>query len=309
VSLGIIGLGKIGGSLALQCVDKNVPVVGFDTVDKTALKKEGVKVARTLQELVNSLMPPRVICLYLPAGKIVDQVINEVLPFLAKGDVIVDGGNSYFRDSVKREADLAGKGIFFVDCGTSGGINGARNGACFMVGGKPEAVAVVEPWLKKLCVENGFLYTGGAGSGHYVKLVHNGIEFGMLQAIGEGVEMLKHGDYPLDLAQVFKVWSNGSVIRSWLIELMAQGLNEQESLDKIPDFVEDTGEVNWLVEEAIEKELPIPVITQSVLELFKSRQPCCDAAKAVAVMRHGFGGHPYGKDNYIAKERKNSKIK
>jgi 6-phosphogluconate dehydrogenase len=231
------------------------------------------------------------------------------LPYIEKGDVIVDGGNSFFRDSVRREAELSGKDIFFVDCGTSGGINGARNGACFMVGGKPEAVAIVEPYLKKLSVENGFVHTGQPGSGHYVKLVHNGIEFGMLQAIGEGVELLKHGDYNLDLPELFKVWSNGSVIRGWLVELMAQGLTAQQGLDKIPDFVEDTGEVNWLVGEAIEKEIPVPVITQSVLELFKSRQQCSDCAKAVAVMRHGFGGHPFGKDDYIAKERKESKLK
>jgi 6-phosphogluconate dehydrogenase len=309
VSFGIIGLGKIGSNLALQCIDKHLPVVGYDTADKTELAQKGVKVAKCLQEFASSLSSPRVILLYLPAGKIIDQVMNEILPYIEKGDVIVDGGNSYFRDSVRRETELSGKGIFFVDCGTSGGINGARNGACFMVGGKPEAVAMVEPYLKKLSVENGFLYTGQPGSGHYVKLVHNGIEFGMLQAIGEGVELLKHGDFNINLPEVFKVWSNGSVIRGWLVELMAQGLSEQQGLDKLSDFVEDTGEVNWLVGEAIEKEIPVPVITQSVLELFKSRQQCSDCAKAVAVMRHGFGGHPFGKDEYIAKERKESKLK
>jgi 6-phosphogluconate dehydrogenase len=309
VSLGIIGLGKIGSNLALQCVDKQIPVTGYDTVDKTELTQKGVKVAKTLQEFAKSLNHPRVICLYLPAGKIIDQVIAEILPFIEKGDVIVDGGNSFFRDSVRREAELSEKGIFFVDCGTSGGINGARYGACFMVGGKPEVVAICEPLLKRLCVENGFLHVGEPGSGHYVKLVHNGIEFGMLQAIGEGVELLKHCDYSLDLSNVFKVWSNGSVIRGWLVELMTQGLSEQESLDKIPDFVEDTGEVNWLVGEAIEKEISVPVITQSVLEIFRSRQQVIDAARSVALMRHGFGGHPFGKDEYIAKERKESKIK
>ncbi len=309
LSLGIIGLGKIGSNLALQCVDKGIPVVGIDTADKTELSNKGFKITKTLQELANALNHPRIILLYLPAGKIIDQVITDILPFIEKGDVIVDGGNSYFRDSVRREAELSEKGIFFVDCGTSGGINGARYGACFMVGGKLEAVAIVEPVLKRLCVEGGFLHTGEPGSGHYVKLVHNGIEFGMLQAIGEGVELLKNGDYSVDLAEVFRVWSNGSVIRGWLVELMTQGLREQNGLEKISDFVEDTGEVNWLVEEAIKKEIPVPVITQSVLELFRSRQRCSDAAKAVAVMRHGFGGHPFGRDEYIAKERKESKIK
>ncbi len=198
-------------------------------------------------------------------------------------------------------------------CGRS--LVWSRTSACHAddpgsnLGDRTTQLSLCEPFLKKLCVENGFLHVGEPGSGHYVKLVHNGIEFGMLQAIGEGVELLKHSDFSLDLAKVFKVWSNGSVIRSWLVELMAQGLSRQNGLDGISDFVEDTGEVNWLVGEAIEKEIPVPVITQSVLELFKSRQQCCDAAKAVALMRNGFGNHLFGKDEYIAKERKESKIK
>ena len=177
-----------------------------------------------------------------------------------------------------------------------------------MIGGKPEAVKICEPILKLLAVEGGYLHCGAPGSGHFVKLVHNGIEFGMLQAIGEGVELLQQGDFRLNLRDVFRVWSNGSVIRSWLVELMEKGLNEINDLKEVPDYVEDTGEVNWLVEEAIQKEIPIPVITQAVLELFRSRRTESDAARAVAVMRHGFGGHPYGKSEYIAKERRSSRI-
>lgn len=152
------------------------------------------------------------------------------------------------------------------------------------------------------------MHCGESGSGHFVKLVHNGIKFGMLQAIGEGVELLQYGDFPLSLRDVFRVWSNGSVIRSWLVELMEKGLSEVTDIKKVPNYIEDTGEVNWLVEEAIEKEIPIPVITQSVIELFRSRRNESDSARAIAIMRHCFGGHPYGKDDYIAKERKTSRI-
>ena len=305
--LGVIGLGKMGGNIALQAVEKGIKTVGKARGHKPELSKKGVVVVKDYKQFVDFLEPPRAIFLSLPAGPTIDSVINKILPFLDKGDVILDGGNSYYKDSIVREANLSKKGIYFVDCGTSGGVYGARHGACFMIGGKPEAVKVCEPILKLLAVEGGYLHCGEPGSGHFVKLVHNGIEFGMLEAIGEGVELLQHGDFSLDLQEVFRVWSNGSVIRSWLVELMEQGLSELTDLKKVPDYVEDTGEVNWLVEEAIEKEIPIPVITQSVIELFRSRRSESDAARAIAIMRHGFGGHPYGKDDYIAKERKTSR--
>ena len=172
---------------------------------------------------------------------------------------------------------------------------------------KTEAAKICEPILKALAVEGGYLYTGAPGSGHFVKLVHNGIEFGMLQAIGEGVEFLCGSDFDLDLPDIFQVWSNGSVIRDWLVELMEKGLKNFASLREVPDYVEDTGEVNWLVEEAIEKEIPVSIITQSLIELFRSRNKDSNAARAVAIMRHGFGGHPFGKNEYIAKERKISR--
>ena len=222
--------------------------------------------------------------------------------------MIIDGGNSYYKDSIVQEAELYKSGIYFVDCGTSGGVDGARNGACFMVGGKPEAIKLCEPILALLAVEGGYLHCGEPGAGHFVKLVHNGIEFGMLQAIGEGVDFLQHGDFSLNLKEIFRVWSHGSVIRSWLVELMEKGLGEVGDLSSVPDFVEDTGEVNWLIQEAIEKEIPLPVTTQAVMELFKSRRKENDATRAIAIMRHGFGGHPYGKDEYISKERKTSRI-
>ncbi len=308
MELGIIGLGKMGGNLALQGIDKGIRVVGKARGPKPELAKKGVKVLRDYEEFMTSLKHPRVIYLSLPAGSTIDKVLTELVPHLDKGDVVMDGGNSYYRDSIRREAELWKQGIYFVDCGTSGGVEGARYGACFMIGGKPEAVKLCEPILKTLAVEGGYLHTGGPGSGHFVKLVHNGIEFGMLQAIGEGVELLQRSKFDLSLCDIFRNWSHGSVIRGWLVELMEKGLGKIKDVKEIPDYVEDTGEVNWLVQEAFEKEIPLPVITQSVIELFRSREKESDAARAIAIMRHGFGGHPYGKDEYIAKERKTSRI-
>jgi 6-phosphogluconate dehydrogenase len=305
--LGIIGLGKIGGNLSLQAIEKNIEVVGMDRSEKPELAKKGVKVVTDVKTL-NSLKPPRIIFLSLPAGPTIDHVLNLLIPSLDKGDIIIDGGNSFFRDSMRREKELSSKGIYFLDCGTSGGVEGARKGACFMIGGKPEAVKKVEPILKKLAAKEGLLHTGEPGSGHFVKLVHNGIEFGMLQAIGEGVALLKNSEFNLDLQKIFRNWAHGSVIRGWLIELMEKGLREKGDVMSIPAYVEDTREVNWLVEEAIQKELAIPVITISVLELFKWRDKNNVPSRAVALLRHEFGGHPFGEDEYIKNERKRSRI-
>ena len=309
MQLGIIGLGKMGGNISLQCVDKGIEVVGKDITQRPELEDKGVKVVTDYEEFRNLLKLPRVIFLSLPAGPLIDKVINELISFLDKGDVLLDGGNSYYKDSQRRAKELDEKGIYFVDCGTSGGWEGARYGACFMVGGDKKAVEIAEPILEKLAVENGFLHCGPSGSGHYVKLVHNGIEFGMLQAIGEGVELLNRSAFALNLPDIFKMYSNGSVIRSWLVELMEKGLRDlNNKIEDVPAYIEDTGEVNWLVQEAINKEIPIPVITQAVIELFKSRVKPNDSYRAVAIMRHGFGGHPYGESEYIANERKVSRI-
>lgn len=306
-TLGIIGLGKMGGSLALQAVEKGIKVVGKARSRKPNLERKGVKVVSDYQAFFSNLNRPRVIYLSLPAGPTVDNVLKEILPYLEKGDVVMDGGNSFYLDSIRREKEMWEKKVYFLDCGTSGGIEGARYGACFMVGGREKGIKVAEPVLKTLVVEDGYVHTGMPGSGHFVKLVHNGIEFVMLQSIGEGVELLRGSGFKLDLAKIFKNWSHGSVIRSWLVELMEEGLREQD-FDKIKSYIEDTGEVNWLVQDAIKKEIPIPVISQSIMELFKSREKDSDAYKAIALMRHGFGGHPFGKDEYIAKERKTSRI-
>jgi 6-phosphogluconate dehydrogenase len=307
MQIGIIGLGKMGGNLALQATEKKIQVIGKARSKKPELEKQDVKVVTDYESFVGFLKRPRVIYLSLPAGPTVDSVLDELVPHLDKGDVVMDGGNSFYLDSIKREKKMHEKGIYFLDCGTSGGLEGARHGACFMVGGKEEGIKIVEPILTALAVKDGYIYTGQPGTGHFVKLVHNGIEFGMLQSIGEGIELLRKSGFELDLAAIFKNWSNGSVIRSWLVELMEKGLREQ-GLAKTESYVEDTGEVNWLVQDAINKEIPIPVISQSIMELFKSRMNESDAYKSIALMRHGFGGHPFGKDEGIIKERKTSRI-
>ncbi|HKI09001.1 MAG TPA: decarboxylating 6-phosphogluconate dehydrogenase [Nitrososphaeraceae archaeon] len=309
MELGIIGLGKMGANLALQALDKNIKVVGKARSKKPELEDKGVKIVNDYRDFVSHLKHPRTIYLSLPAGSTVDSVLNELVPYLEEGDVIMDGGNSFYLDSIKRERELSEKGIYFLDCGTSGGLGGARYGACFMVGGRDKGVKIVEPILKILAINNdGYVHTGKPGSGHFVKLVHNGIEFGMLQAIGEGVALLRQNEFGLDIAEIFRNWSNGSVIRSWLVELMEKGLREQQDINKIDSYVEDTGEVDWLIQDAINKEIPIPVICQSVMDLFRSRTKDSDTYRAITLMRHGFGGHPFGKDESIAKERKTSRI-
>ena len=307
MQLGIIGLGKMGGNLALQATEKKIQVIGKARSKKPELEKQGVKVATDYESFVGFMKHPRIVYLSLPAGPTVDGVLGELAPHLEMGDVVMDGGNSFYVDSIEREKKMEEKGIYFLDCGTSGGLEGARHGACFMVGGKKEGIKIAEPILTTLAVKDGYVYTGQPGTGHFVKLVHNGIEFGMLQSIGEGVELLSKSGFELDLAKIFKNWSNGSVIRSWLVELMEKGLREQ-GLTKTESYIEDTGEVNWLVQDAINKEIPIPVISQSIMELFKSRMNESDTYKSIALMRHGFGGHPFGKDDGIIKERKTSRV-
>lgn len=307
MQLGIIGLGKMGGNLALQANEKKIQVIGKARSKKPELERQGIRLVTDYESFVSFLNHPRVVYLSLPAGPTVENVLDELVPYLEKGDVVMDGGNSFYLDSIEREKKMHEKEIYFLDCGTSGGLEGARHGACFMVGGEEEGIKIVEPILTALALKDGYVYTGHPGTGHFVKLVHNGIEFGMLQSIGEGVELLNNSGFNLDLAAIFRNWSNGSVIRSWLVELMEKGLREK-GLANTESYIEDTGEVNWLVQDAIDKEIPIPVISQSIMELFKSRMNESDAYKSIALMRHGFGGHPFGRDEGIIKERKTSRI-
>lgn len=303
-TIGIIGLGKMGGNLALQALEKGYSVAGYSHTVNPELQQAGVQLAKTLSELVQKLPSPRIIFLYIPAGTAVDQLLDQLAELVSPGDILIDGGNSYWGDSIRRSEKLKTKGIYLVDCGTSGGVDGARNGACFMAGGDPEAMKIVGPILQELAVENGYVHTGNSGSGHFVKLVHNGIEFGMLQAIGEGMALLSGYRENLDTSAILKVWNHGSVIRSWLIELMDKIYTEKQGFVKVPSYIEDTGEVNWLVVDALRMEIPVPVISQSVMQLFASRETSHVAEKAIAMMRHGFGGHPFGEDAGIKHERK-----
>ena len=307
-TIGIIGLGKMGGNLALQALEKGYKVVGYDLHQQEDLQKQGLEQGASLEKMLEKLSSPKMIFIYVPAGAVIDRIIEQLSTLILSGDIVIDGGNSYWGDSIKRAQKLKEQGVYFVDCGTSGGVDGARKGACFMAGGEAEAMEHVAPVLKDLSVENVFVHTGAPGSGHFVKLVHNGIEFGMLQAIGEGMDLLSHYRDELNFAEILKVWNHGSVIRSWLIELMAKMYNEKQGFESVPSYIEDTGEVNWLVTDAMRMEVPVPVIAQSVMQLFASRDTSRISDKAIAMMRHGFGGHPFGEDEGIKYERKFGKI-
>lgn len=306
---GIIGLGRMGGNLARQALKKGMRVVGFARREVSEdLIKLGFIEVHQLKDFLEILDPPRAIFIYIPAGPAIDLILDELASLLDCGDIIADGGNSYWGDSIRRYQRLIRKGINFIDVGTSGGVEGAMHGACFMVGGDAEAVVRVAPILKELAVENGYIHAGPPGAGHFTKLVHNGIEFGMLQAIGEGIDLLTRYRDTLDIPEILRCWRNGSVIRSWLIELMENAYRSEKGLETVPPYVEDTGEVNWLVEDAIQMEVPIPVISQSVNQLFASRDTKKNWARAIAMMRHQFGGHPYGPSEQIRKERRAEKV-
>lgn len=306
---GVIGLGRMGGNLSRQALEKGMRVVGFTRSGApTDMLQTGLVEIRSTADFTAKLESPRVIFLYVPAGPVVDSVLDDLIPHLEEGDVVVDGGNSYWGDSIRRQRRFSDKGIHFVDLGTSGGIEGARHGACFMAGGEKEAIARIEPLLLELATPGGYVHAGSPGAGHFTKLVHNGIEFGMLQAIGEGMDLLKHYRDPLDIASVLHCWCNGSVIRSWLVELMEAVYRSKGGLEQIPTYVEDTGEVDWLVADAVRMEVPIPVISQSVMQLFASRDDQKYWSRAIAMMRHGFGGHPYGPDESVARERREGRI-
>jgi 6-phosphogluconate dehydrogenase len=308
MDIGIIGLGKMGSNIALQAIEKGIRVVGVSRKQRKDLSVKGIEVVLDLTALKNRLQPPRILFLWIPAGPGVDQLIDSLTPILDKGDILIDGGNSHFRDSQVRYRRLKNIGIEFIDCGTSGGIEGARNGACFMIGGDSDTAKKVESVLRKLAVPEGYIHAGESGAGHFVKLIHNAIEFGMLQSIGEGLAMLKKSEFVLNFADLFHNWAHGSVIRGWLVELMEEGLRNGKQIEEISSYVEDTGEVSWAVEEALKLEVSIPVISQSVMELFKSRDQDKISAKAVALLRHGFGGHPFGEEDAIAKERRTGKV-
>ncbi|MBT3319479.1 MAG: decarboxylating 6-phosphogluconate dehydrogenase [Clostridia bacterium] len=297
MKIGMVGLGKMGFNLTLNLLDHGHEVVAYDTApNKTqSAQKHGATGAHSLPALVQSLGERRVIWLMVPAGDAVDSLIDQLIPLLNKNDIIIDGGNSNYKDTLRRFAKLDALGIDFVDVGTSGGISGARDGACTMIGAKDKVFAHIEQIFADICVENGYLHTGANGSGHFVKMVHNGVEYGMMQAIGEGFDILEKGRFDIDNEAVAKVWSNGSVIRGWLMELAQSAFSKDAQLSDIKDIAHSSGEGLWSTQEALELKVPTPVITTALLTRFGSQQSESFSTKVVAALRGEFGGHDVDK--------------
>jgi 6-phosphogluconate dehydrogenase len=295
MQLAMIGLGRMGGNMVERLMRGGHQLVAYDqsaeAMDKYAAL--GATKASDLARVVDALTAPRVIWIMVPAGDPVDQTIAALQPRLSKGDVIIDGGNSNFHDTMRRGEALARAGISFIDAGTSGGIWGLENGYCLMVGGSDAAVKRCEPIFTTLAPADGYAHVGPTGAGHYVKMVHNGIEYGMLQAYAEGYEILHASKlFPeLDLTQVANVWQHGSVVRSWLNELAASAFARDASLADLKGWVADSGEGRWTVQEAIDLDVPAPVITLSLQARFRSRQTDSFGAKVIAALRNEFGGH------------------
>ena len=293
MEIAIIGLGRMGGNMALRLLRGGHTVIVHDRnpAAAEALKAEGALPATTLEEAVSLLAPPRHIWLMVPSGDPVTQTIEALAPLLGKGDAIIDGGNSNYHDSVARAASLRERGLHFMDCGTSGGVWGLKNGYCLMIGGEEEIFRRMEPLFKTLAPADGYAYMGPSGAGHYVKMVHNGIEYGLLQAYAEGFELMDASTYDLDLKRIAALWNHGSVVRSWLLELAERALLEDPDLAAIRGYVEDSGEGRWTVQEAIDRDVPATVLTYALFARFRSRQEESFGAKLIAALRQQFGGH------------------
>jgi 6-phosphogluconate dehydrogenase len=294
VDVGIIGLGRMGSNMARRLRKGGHRVVAFNrSPDKTReITGEGVDGAYSLEELRDMLPAPRIIISMLPAGEPTETMITELTGVLAAGDTIVDGGNANFHDSKRRHDQLAPHGLRFIDCGVSGGVWGLVNGFGIMVGGEKDAVEAARPIFETLAPPGGFVHCGAPGSGHYVKMVHNGIEYGLMQAYAEGFEILHASEYELDLEAIAKAWDHGTVVRSWLLELLGLAFERHGSdLGELEDWVADSGEGRWTVEEAMALDVPAPIITLSLLARFRSRQKESFGAKVVAALREQFGGH------------------
>lgn len=294
MKIGFVGLGKMGGRMVERLIKGGHEIVAFDPVRKAMKETEekGAVTVNSLQELVDKLDSPRAIWLMIPSGKPTEETITTLSSIMGEDDILIDGGNSLYKDSMRRARALQAKGISLLDAGTSGGIWGLKNGYCLMVGGEEAAFQRIESVFKTLAPENGYAHVGPSGAGHFVKMVHNGIEYALLQGYAEGFEILKAKEaFSIDLAQVAHLWNQGSVIRSWLLELAEDAFKEDPSLQSIRGFVEDSGEGRWTVAEAIENQVPAPLIALSLLERFRSRQEDSFSAKVVAALRNEFGGH------------------
>ena len=293
--IGMIGLGKMGMNMARRLLQKGQAVVAFnrspEKVDE--IVKEGATGAYTLKEMIDKLQHPRVVWLMLPAGKPVDDAIAGLIPLLEKGDIIVEGGNSFYKDDLRHEEYLRGHGIHYLDAGVSGGIWGLKIGYCLMIGGELNIFKSLMPVFEALAPQDGYLYCGPAGAGHFVKMIHNGIEYGMMSAYGEGFDILNASPYgsSVDFSAVAHLWNQGSVVRSWLLELAEDAFRKDSKLDKIEGFVEDSGEGRWTVQQAIDSAVPAPVITASLFQRFRSRQDNSFSDRLLAALRNEFGGH------------------
>ncbi len=291
---GFVGLGKMGMNMVQRLLNDKHEIVAYARTDSTVQKAVdiGAVGAESLQDMVEKLPAPRVIWIMVPAGKATEETVDKLSGILVKGDILIDGGNSLYKDSMRRAEELKAKDISFLDVGTSGGIWGLQIGYCMMIGGDKEVFSTAEPLFMTLAPEYGYSHVGPNGAGHYVKMVHNGIEYAMLQAYAEGFEILNaKKEFDLDLRRISNLWNQGSVIRSWLLELAENAFEKDAKLDSIKGYVEDSGEGRWTVAEAIEQDVPAPTITISLLERFRSRQAESFSAKVIAALRNEFGGH------------------
>lgn len=291
--IGFIGLGKMGLNMALNVQAQGWEIIGYDVNNEAreTAKQKGLSVADSLESLLKALNKKKVIFLSTPAGMITNRLVADLTEVLGVGDIIIDSGNSNFHDSVSNAEKAKVKGIYFIDCGTSGGLKGAREGACLMVGGEKEAVVVLEPFFKDLACENGYLYAGKSGAGHYLKMVHNGIEYAMMQAMGEGFNLLEASDYSFELDEVASVWNHGSIIEARLMGLAADIFSDDPTLANLEGKVASNGEAKWMIEEALRLEMPVPATALSLFVRNESMLTNHFSNKVVASLRRGFGGH------------------
>ena len=294
MQIGMVGLGRMGSNMARRLMRGGHEVAAFD-VDPDAvalLSKDGAIGAASLQALIERLDAPRIVWLMVPAGSITQTTIDQLCATMAPGDVVVNGGNSRYTDSVGHSAGLAERGISFADVGTSGGVWGLENGYTLMVGADPDVFDLIEPVLATLAPENGYALVGPPGAGHFVKMVHNGVEYALMQAYAEGFELLRASDFKLDVAEIAQLWRHGSVVRSWLLDLAASALAKDPDLEKLTGWVEDSGEGRWMLEEGIRNSVPLPALAAALFARFASREPDAFSNKMLAALRQEFGGHP-----------------
>lgn len=293
MKLGMIGLGKMGYNLALNIIDNGHSVVGTDVSTELVknLSTDGGEGVASIEELVEKLPNPKIVWVMVPPGEITETVIATLSKLLSEGDIVIDGGNSHYKQSIERGKMLQDKGVYFFDVGTSGGTSGARKDACTMIGGDPEVFKAIEPLFKGISIENGYLYTGPIGSGHFLKMIHNGIEYGMMQSIAEGFDILQKSEFDYDYEAVAKVWNHGSVIRSWLMELTQSAFSKDPKLDEIRGIMNSSGEGKWTVETSLDLQVAAPVIALSLMMRYRSLEDDTFTGKVVAALRNEFGGH------------------